>query len=668
MAAVFFSSVSTADEHAVSIERLKIKPVAVYQAIHGQSLVETLQQVAQRANITFKVNTDLGNDVVSQSLSAENWPQAINNLLINYNFTTIQNGDNIKSVIITGHKQNGVSVNPAVKNTDVDKVIVIEPKSQVLSAKFRGLPQGAVTAVALPVSKMMEIRDKSTVALDLPMGQFNVAHDYTVNEEDGSKTWVGFLSEEGEGYRVFLSQGEGGIMGMVTTPDGTYNIESDANGVYLVNTQKLQHAGYMGDSVMPSETMLGAVAMKATQSQIDQLQTAVDAAKKTLDAANARVAQETTWVDFYQKQLTVSQNNLTAAGSRRNSAQSAYDAAVASYRANPAAGNMAKVNSSRVELLTAKSAYAAALAANQFASAMYRAYSNRLTADNLVAAKALANYNQVLNALNLAKAAPVTPVQDTSSVKTVLAGNKVPVVDLMVVYTTAGQTAAFAKQRISLLVTASNQAYVDSNINMKLRLVYTEPTKYVENNSNSQALDDLANDVGEFSGISKKRLQYGADLVFLFRPLYYKTAGSCGTTYVEFANGDPANKYLGFGTIGDGNARDNPGYYCAINTFTHEIGHTLGLVHDREYSDFPGVFNYSYAWGVSGKFATIMSYKQPVLMVFSTPSLATKCAGSPCGYAESDTARSSDQSKSVNYTASIVADFMVSTVASPILN
>jgi hypothetical protein len=170
-----------------------------------------------------------------------------------------------------------------------------------------------------------------------------------------------------------------------------------------------------------------------------------------------------------------------------------------------------------------------------------------------------------------------------------------------------------------------------------------------------------------FAGVSAKRVQYGADLVFLFRPLYAQTHGSCGTTYLEFANGNPANKWLGYGTIGDGSSKDAmTGYYCAMNTYTHEIGHSLGLVHDREYSNASGVFNYSYAWGNQGSFGTIMSYKQPVVMYFSAPALTTQCKGQACGYPETDSARSSDQAKSVNYTAPIVANFMPTAIASPI--
>lgn len=674
MAAFITAALSTAVSYAAvhpSADLIKIQPSAVYHAIRGKPLADTLAQVAQRSGIIFKINTDLGKDVVSQSIAADNWDIAVRSLLVNYNFTTIQDRDTIKTVIISGRNNDAADTSTAEAITaSVDDIIVIEPKLESLPEKYRDFPAGSVTAVVLPVNTMMNVKDGSTIALDLPMGQFNVAHDHTVNEDDGSKTWVGHLSDEGEGYRVFLSEGPGGAIGIVTTPDGTYNIESDKGGTYLVDTGKLQHAGFEGDSAMPTEAMMDAVAMNATQAQVDQLQVAVNAAKKALDAANALVTRYTSQLNSYQTKLKTIQATYNAAIAKRDAAQNTYNAALAAYKAKPGAATQAGVFSAYTAFIAAKNAYVTAFNTNQAATNSVNAINAVLTAAKAAAVKAQANYDLAVKAFNEAKANLVTPPVSNAgtSTNTTPAATETPVVDLMVVYTTVGQTADYAKQRITLLVTASNQAYVDSGINMKLRLVYAEPTAYVENNDNSQALSDLANDRGAFAGISQKRVQYGADLVFLFRPLYAKTAGSCGTTYVEFAQSSSANKWMAYGTISDGNSKDAlKTYYCGINTFTHEIGHSLGLVHDREFSDFTGVFKYAYAWGVQGSFATIMSYKQPALMYFSSPALATKCAGQPCGYPETDTVRSSDQVKSVNYTAPIVANFMATMVTAPVI-
>jgi hypothetical protein len=184
----------------------------------------------------------------------------------------------------------------------------------------------------------------------------------------------------------------------------------------------------------------------------------------------------------------------------------------------------------------------------------------------------------------------------------------------------------------------------------------------VENNANSQALNDLANDRGAFAGTASLRNQYGADLVMLLRPLYAKSAGGCGTAYVGFANGGDGFSNSGYSVVGDGYSKDAlSNYYCRTSTFAHELGHNLGNAHDREYSGFQGAFSYSYAWGINGKFGTIMSYYDPSVLLFSTPNLNTQCAGTPCGFAEGK-AHSSDQAKTINFTAPSVANYMKSIV------
>jgi peptidyl-Asp metalloendopeptidase len=667
-AGLIVSSAESFADDTASTNPIKIKPAAIYHAVRGKPLSETLAQIAQRSGISFKINTDLGKDVVSQPISADNWANAVKSLLSNYNYTLTQEGGVVKTVIVMSRTHENDTLFPNSVSNSTQDLILIEPKFNALPSKYKEFPVGSITEIDLPINAVMNVKDGATITLDLPIGQYSVAHDHTVKENDGSKTWVGYLSNEGEGYRVFLSQGASGTMGIVTTPDGTYNIESFKGVTYLVDTNKLQHAGYEGDSVIPAETMMGAIKMDSTQSQVDQLQVIADSAKKVLDAANDLVIKNIGLLTNAQSQLKILQSQYNDAISKYATAQSLFNAATNAYKAKISVQNLAVLKTATINMANAKNVYLAALKYYQTAINTINQLTSGLNSSKSALTLAQTKFDQALKSLNAAKATLVATTSPSNGSTTNLGSANKTVIDLMVVYTTAGQSSDYAKQRISLLVTASNQAYIDSGINMTLRLVYTEPTTYVESNSNSQALDDLANSRSAFATIGQKRLQYGADLVFLFRPLYAQTAGSCGTTYVEFAGGKPANKWAGYGTIGDGNSVDaKKGYYCAINTFTHEIGHSLGLVHDREYSNFTGVFDYSYAWGIQGSFATIMSYKQPVLMYFSSPALTTKCAGQPCGYPETDNARSSDQSKSVNYTAPIIANFMSTTVSTPIL-
>ena len=88
------------------------------------------------------------------------------------------------------------------------------------------------------------------------------------------------------------------------------------------------------------------------------------------------------------------------------------------------------------------------------------------------------------------------------------------------------------------------------------------------------------------------------------------------------------------------------------------LGIKVGVqnVHDRQFSDFPGAFPYAYAWGIDGVFGTIMSYRQPAVLLFATPLLSDACHGQPCGYAEGDP-NATDNARTINQTAPAVAGF-----------
>ncbi len=151
-------------------------------------------------------------------------------------------------------------------------------------------------------------------------------------------------------------------------------------------------------------------------------------------------------------------------------------------------------------------------------------------------------------------------------------------IDVMVVYTPAaragqGGTAAM-NALIDLAVLESNQAYALSGVNQKLRLVQRgELAGYVSAGwpTDLGRLHDPAD--GWLDYIFDWRAQSGADVVVLIEDA---AGGNCG---VSFLMGTLTTAFApdAFSIVSRTCAT---GYY----TFSHELGHQMGLGHDRDYS------------------------------------------------------------------------------------
>ncbi|MBK8816262.1 MAG: hypothetical protein IPN42_12540 [Methylococcaceae bacterium] len=527
------------------VNLLKEQPRNVYHVIKDKTLLDAAKQISIRSGIEFKISKAIESDVVGKKLTADNWNAALTQFLEGYNYSTVTNKGRIQFVFITGKNGSGKANENIAKSNS--RWVAVKSENTKLPAHYRNYAAGSVMPVQLPMTKIVNAKLGQKVMLDLPMGQYMVNHDDFVDDGNGALTWMGYLENEGKGYRVFLSQGEAGIMGNISTPDGTYALETEGGRLFLVDEELagLSLGGYENDQAIHEHSSI----------------------------------------------LNLSKPDVMNP-----------DSTVLSVGNQPA---------------------------------------------------------------TMAAPALISAANTLPSLVTATAGG--PVVDVMVLYTTVKQTATYAKQRIKYLINLSNRAYQDSFINMRLRLVHTRATNYAERGSNSAALDDLANSRGAFSGVAALRNQYGADLVLLLRPYYASASNNCGIAFVGFFSGSGANPGSAFGAISDGTSREAPtNYYCGISTFTHEVGHTLGNVHDRAFSGFPGKFPYSYAWGISNKFGTIMSYYGPSLMLFATPKLPTQCTGLPCGYAEGSPT-SSDQSRTINFTAPSVAKYKATKVTTPVI-
>ena len=226
------------------------------------------------------------------------------------------------------------------------------------------------------------------------------------------------------------------------------------------------------------------------------------------------------------------------------------------------------------------------------------------------------------------------------------AATSLSMIDMMVVYTVnariaQGGTTAI-QNAIQLAVVDTNQSFINSGANLRLRLVRMEEVNYTE----ASGLDiDLYRLTDPFDGFMDSvhglRNTFGADLVALIS--------------------EEANNACGVGWIGIG----FPEYGFSVSaldclafshTFAHEVGHNLGAHHDRANAIGTGAYSYSYGYqDPQGRFRDVMAYDNgcaspcPGINYFSNTTRTM--GGRPIGSAQADNART------FNNTAPVVAGF-----------
>ncbi len=149
------------------------------------------------------------------------------------------------------------------------------------------------------------------------------------------------------------------------------------------------------------------------------------------------------------------------------------------------------------------------------------------------------------------------------------------VIDVLVVYTPAARDAEGGTSQIQALVdlwvAETNQAYADSGVVQRIALVGREQVDYVES---SESLDDLRRlrhpRDGYMDDVHDIRDAYAADIVNL---IYQRPPEDpfCGAAFLMLSVGQGHNIHA-FGTAG---------VDCGARTFAHELGHIMGLRHDR---------------------------------------------------------------------------------------
>jgi len=242
-------------------------------------------------------------------------------------------------------------------------------------------------------------------------------------------------------------------------------------------------------------------------------------------------------------------------------------------------------------------------------------------------------------------------------------------VSVLVLYTQAAKNTVAGgaiEDKINFYIDTSNDSYAASNIDINLTLAATQLVSNVDdslssgggqNYSSLDSLHDLTYGVPPFDGVLGMRDAVGADFVVLLRDI--QDAGGWGwVPSSNFAN-------LAYSVV----RIKNPN-----TTFTHEIGHNMGLAHSRRQvasGEGAGIMPYAAGHGLDrtsyeNGFVTIMAYNSvfnnaPRLELLSNPAVSCDSGTSvtPCGVSENNATSGANSAKVLNDRKTIYSGYRI---------
>lgn len=231
-------------------------------------------------------------------------------------------------------------------------------------------------------------------------------------------------------------------------------------------------------------------------------------------------------------------------------------------------------------------------------------------------------------------------------------------IDVMVVYTAAARTGAGGadamEAAIYLAVEETNQSYINSAVNQRLRLAHFEEVSYTESGLFNTDLSRLQNPGDGFmDNVPVLRNTYAADATVLIT----ETGDACGLGYFMNPVSNSFEAYA-YAVVARSCAT---GYY----SFGHELGHNMGADHDIANASASGAYPYDHGFyntsptSPATPWRTIMTYQtSPAstrVQYWSNPNINYPVGGDMMG-----NGASADNHQLLNNTALTVANFRCS--------
>jgi hypothetical protein len=186
-------------------------------------------------------------------------------------------------------------------------------------------------------------------------------------------------------------------------------------------------------------------------------------------------------------------------------------------------------------------------------------------------------------------------------------------IDVLVVYTPAIQARYYGTKGILAviddLVTETNQGYINSQVNQRVRVVHTAEVDYNEETQGGDSLQTMLYQLsnypngtdGTLDQVQALRDTYAADLVVMLvnnvDPNLAGIAWVMSDGWVQHAFEPYA-----YSVVTDF-------WLSGFYVFGHEMGHNMGAEHDRDHTASQGAYPYSYGYCLPGTgYHTIMAY------------------------------------------------------------